>query len=183
VTSGIKELTTENWEDHDPANGAFGKTNLLTGEQHPMSADDWARQFLAVELSDGVPDDVRTMWAAARGILVYGVFYYPLYALGDEQLHRVADAAVVHRYEQLGGQRDPKGRWPSLQVRLDWLVSRGAIDREVERRWDAIRDLRNYGSHATFQRLCMPMDAFRTLEILRDEIEALFDAGEETPAP
>jgi hypothetical protein len=110
------------------------------------------------------------------------VFYYPLYALGDEQLHRVADAAVLQRYEQLGGPRRANGRWPTLKSRLDWLIARAFISREVEQRWDAIRSLRNYGSHATFQSLRMPMDALRTLEILRDEIDALFESPDATRA-
>src|SRR4051812_12724748 len=99
--SGIKHLTVDNWRDPDEANAIFGEINRVTGQARILDGDDWARRFLAVELSEKTPEDVKTMWAAARGTLAYGAFFYPLYALGDEQLHRVADAAVLHRYEQL----------------------------------------------------------------------------------
>ena len=172
--SGIKHLTVDNWRDPDEANAIFGEINRVTGQARILDGDDWAARFLAVELSERVPEDVRTMWAAARGALAYGAFFYPLYALGDEQLHRVADAAVLHRYEQLDGPRLHSGRWPDLKPRLDWLIARGVISRELEQRWDAIRNLRNYASHATFQHLEPPGQALQTLNILRDEIDGLF---------
>ena len=172
--TGIKELTADNWREPDEANALFGEMNRVTGEARILTGDDWARRFLAVELSDLVPDDVRTMWVAARGALLYGAFFYPLYALGDEQLHRVADAAVLHRYQQLNGPRHPSGQWPNLKPRLDWLIARGVISRELEQRWEAIRNLRNFASHATFQHLEMPGQALQTLHILREEIDGLF---------
>jgi hypothetical protein len=171
---GIKDLNVANWREPDEANALFGEIDRYTGQARILDGDDWAARFLAVELSEQTPEDVRTMWAAARGALAYGAFFYPMYALGDEQLHRVADAAVLHRYEQLNGPRLPSGRWPDLKPRLDWLIARGVISRELEQRWDAIRNLRNFASHATFQRLQTPGQALQTLEILREEINGLF---------
>lgn len=140
-----------------------------------MSGDRWAEHFLRVELSAEVPSDVRDMWTIARGILLYGWYFYPLYALGDAELHRVADAAVLHRYQQANGPPDPRtGSAPSLRSRLEWLIARGIIRKESAPRWDAIRELRNEGSHADFAHLAMPMDALRSLEILATEIDALF---------
>jgi hypothetical protein len=67
---GIKQLTSENWREPDPTNAAFGEINWHTGEQRPIAGDTWAGHFLSVELSDRVPEDVRTMWAVARGALL-----------------------------------------------------------------------------------------------------------------
>lgn len=175
--TGFKHLTVDNWLEPDKAANAFGEINLATGERREASAARWAERFLAVELSPQVPDAIRDMWVVARGVLLYAWFFYPLYALGDDQLHRVADAAVLLRYQQADGPLDGRsGEWPALKPRLDWLIARGIINKGVEQQWDAIRNLRNYGSHATYARIEMPIDALRSLDILADEINALYDA-------
>jgi hypothetical protein len=46
-----------------------------------MDGNDWARHFLAVELHEDVPADVHDLFAVARGTMLYGWFFYPLYAL------------------------------------------------------------------------------------------------------
>ena len=65
-------------------------------------------------------------------------------------------------------------RQPNLRSRLEWLIARGIIRQEAAPQWDAIRELRNEGSHADFAHLAMPMDALRSLELLAAEINALF---------
>jgi hypothetical protein len=52
-----------------------------------------------------VPGEVREMWEAARGLLLYGWFFYAIYAIGEHELRRVADAAVLHRYQQAAARR------------------------------------------------------------------------------
>jgi len=173
--TGLKHLTADNWLEPDKAARAFREVNFATGEEREASASRWAHLFLAVDLSPEVPDAIHDMWVIARGVLLYAWFFYPLYALGDDQLHRVADAAVLLRYQQAGGPEDTRsGQWPTLKKRLNWLIEQGIIDKTVEKRWDAIRNLRNYGSHATYARIEMPIDALRTLEILAREIDALY---------
>jgi hypothetical protein len=171
----FKRLTVDNWREPDEAAHAFREINLATGERREATADRWAERFLAVELSLQVPDAIRDMWVVARGMLLYAWFFYPLYALADDQLHRVADAAVLLRYQQADGPLDGRsGDWPALKARLDWLIAQGIIDKTVEQRWDAIRNLRNYGSHATYARIEMPIDALQSLGILAKEIDALY---------
>lgn len=58
--------------------------------------------------------------------------------------------------------------------RLRWLLERGHIAPDRERRWQAIRELRNVGSHADRQSLIMPVNALQSLTVLRHEIDALF---------
>jgi hypothetical protein len=57
---------------------------------------------------------------------------------------------------------------------IEWLIKRGIIRREAAGRWEAIRELRNEGTHADFAHIATPLDAVQSLEILRDEIDALF---------
>lgn len=172
--ASFKALTRENWSAPDETSQIFVEVDLGSGEKRELTGDRLAEAFLAAELDDTVPQDVRSMWAVARGVLAYGWFFYPLYALGEDQLHRVADAAVLARYQQLDGPLDRKGQWPPLFVRLEWLVEEGHLDEQLRQQWRAIRELRNYGSHATYARLSMPTDAMRTLDVLAREINGLF---------
>ena len=82
--ASFKRLTQTNWFEPDPTGGAFGEINLATGEERQMTAERWAERILAVGLSEAVPVEVRDLWEVARGVLVYGFFFYPLYTLGDE---------------------------------------------------------------------------------------------------
>ena len=171
----FKQLSLENWREPDPAHRAFGEFNPQTGERRAMTAERWAETILAVELDDTVPREVREMWSVARGLLLYGWYFYPLYALGDEQLHRVADAAVLYAYRHRGGPEDPAAKTPpNLHRRLSWLMSHGHIDPALRVRWDAIRELRNLGSHASRITLLMPGNVVGSLHLLAGEIDALF---------
>jgi hypothetical protein len=160
---GVKHLTAENWSQPDDTGRAFGAIHSATGERRAASGDFWAEQFLAAELNDAVPAGIRDMWEVARGLALYGWFYYPLYAIAEHQLRRVADAAVLHRYKQAGGpphkKRDPEGdlRWPDFKSR-----------------WDTMRDLRNETTHASIRHLVMPIDVLRLLDLLAPEIDTLF---------
>lgn len=126
IPKNFKQLTPKNWTEPDELSSAFAALDLESGEREDISADGWAEHFLSIELSPAVPEEIRDMWAGDRGVLLYGWFFYPLYALGEDQLRRVADAAVLIRYEQVGGPNDPRsGRPPGLKPRLDWLIAHG----------------------------------------------------------
>lgn len=170
----FKHPTPEDWLQPDPTSMIFGEFDRRTGVQSAISGERWTEILLGVSVSPEVPEEVRDMWTIARGILLYGWFFYPLYAVGDRELHRVADAAALHRYPQADGPRTQNGHWPTLQRRIEWLIKRGIIRREAAGRWDAIRQLRNEGTHADFAHIATPLDAVQSLEILRDEIDALF---------
>jgi hypothetical protein len=174
---GFKELTPNNWDRPDDTSSLFVRVSPVAGVVS-MNGNDWARAFLAVELAAAVPPDIRDLFAVARGTLVYGWFFYPLYALGEEQLHRVADAAVAHRYRELHGPRDKRGYLPSLAKRVQWLLDKDVIAADTAPRWSAIRDLRNIGSHPDFQMLHPPGDVLTSLETVAATVTALFVAHE-----
>lgn len=173
----FKQLTPNNWDEADETSAMFARLSPIVG-MVPMNGNDWARAFLAVELPTSVPADIRGLFAVARGTLLYGWFFYPLYQLGEDQLHRVADTAVAVRYEQLGGARDRRGYAPRMMQRLAWLIERGVIPVEAKGRWEAISDLRNIGSHPDFQALNPPGQALASLKIVAESVASLFYCAE-----
>ena len=122
----FKALTAENWLEPDPTGDAFGEIHLGTGDRRPMSGDRWVEHFLRVELSADVPGDVRDMWSIARGVLLYGWFFYPLYALGDAELIFMA---LPHGESAALAERLPRARIVDLsaaeRAAADFLAALG----------------------------------------------------------
>jgi hypothetical protein len=172
----IKELTPGNWRDADPVMAAFGKLDPQRGPRK-MEADDWAEIILSIDIDPRAPQELRSLFTAARGCLLYGWFYYPLYALGDDQLHRVAERAVAYRAKQVGAPSNVR----NFKDRIDWLGERGVIPSKDVRRWHAIRGVRNEGTHPDFQRLAPPSWSIETLMIVAEAIDQVL--GFPHPAP
>ena len=169
---GFKELTLGNWDQPDPANEVFGRISRIVGP-HKMTGADWAREFLSVELKPQVPEQIGELFAVARGALVYGWFYFPMYLLGEDQLHRVLEAAGKLRYIELGG---PRAR-PSFKHAVDWLIACAVIPAEDHDRWDSVRDLRNAASHPERQGAIAPGAVLRTIRETAHDINRLFARG------
>lgn len=166
-----KTLTVGNWQLPDGTSTQFSLPDDELVIQ-AMGGDDWARAFLAVELGDHVPDDVRDLFDAARGALVYGWFFYPLFRLGEEQLARVAETAARTRYTELGG---PRSR-PGFADVLESLSENQALPVGAEARWHNYRKMRNLVSHPSYQGIVPPGHALRALRTVADDINALFAA-------
>lgn len=144
----------------DPSSALFGK--FVDGQVLPMDEHDWARLFLDHTLSASVPKSVAGLFEVARGTVLYGFYFYPLYTLGLEQLFRVTEAALTAKCQDLGA---PAGV-ASFQRRIGWLVSRQAIRGSDRVRWDAIRMLRNSASHPSAPSILPPAEVvhvFRSL--------------------
>lgn len=137
-----------------------------------MEGGDWAREFLAVSLGERVPSEVVELFEVARGAMLYGWFFYPLYRLGEEQLYRVIEAAAKLRYRELDG---PKAR-PSYEHAIAMQVERGAIAPGEEFRWDAARKLRNLSSHPEQAVVTTPGSVLGTLTLCAEDINRLFAA-------
>lgn len=168
----FKELTLSNWDQPDPANQVFARISRLVGP-HKMTGSDWAREFLSVELGPQVPDQVCELFEVARGALVYGWFFLPMFLLGEDQLHRVLETAVRLRYAELGGPRSQ----PSFKHAIDWLIARAVIPAGDQERWDGIRYLRNAASHPEHQGAMAPGTVLRTLRETAHDINRLFARG------
>lgn len=163
----------ESWRKPDPTSTQFALPSA--GLREEVGPDEWAAAFLAVELGDQVPEDVRELFYVARGAMLYGWFYYPLLRLGEEQLTRVAENAARARYRQLGG---PKDRPPFARV-VRWLACKGAITEAEKDRWLLICKGRNLASHLERRSLIPPDHVLRVLQALAQDIDRLFN---EAPA-
>lgn len=171
MTARFKELTVENWLEPDETLRAFGRWSLITGQIHRITADEFASTFLAIELGQMVPKDVVALFQVARGTLLYGYFFYPLYAIGQDQLWRVCEAAISEKFSQLDG---PRGR-KAFALKIDWMHEAGFLSDEQKVWWTATKDLRNSASHPACQTLITPLELPGDLRRTAHAIDCLFD--------
>jgi hypothetical protein len=144
-----------------------------TSPYHP-TVDQRAAEFLQPQLSERVPLEVHRLFEIARGALLYGVFFYPLYALGSEQLLRVVEAAVAHKCVELVAPRNVQRG--AFRMQLAYLSQEGLIPDAAWVRWDATRNLRNLASHPKKPTLYGPGEALESLWITTEQINALYPA-------
>lgn len=170
----FKQLSLDNWLTRDPT-GQHIVAFAADGSTKALSELDWAEAFLAIELADDVPAEVRDLFEVAQGALCYGAFFYPLYTFAAEQFYRVLDAAVAHKCLQSGA---PKSRG-TFQERLAWLVQQSAISAPRFEQWNAARELRNSASHATKQSVYDPTMALATAQRAAEFINELFSERSE----
>ena len=168
-TLGFKQLTLANWTEPDPVNRHFARISPLVGAVQ-MGESDWAREFLAVELTETVPVQIRDLFAIARGAMLYGWFFYPLFRLGEEQLFRVLESAARLRYCEVGGGRTS----PRYEEAVEYLGERGVIASHQLERWHAARQLRNMSSHPERATVVPPGMAARMLRTTATDIDVLF---------
>lgn len=184
---GRKVLTTANFLEPDKTSTILVDVMRATGEVRHPTALDWAERFLAVSLDDEVPHEIQDLFEAARGAMLYGFYYYPLYALAEDQLFRVADSAILHRYLEAGGKLRTKTRYsvvdggdvdveeaPPFAGRLRFLVKRGIVNEQDEPWWSNMWDMRNITSHSRFSRLGPQTDALRTLKSVAARVSDLY---------
>ncbi len=128
--------------------------------------------ILKPNLNETVPTEVKALFEVARGSLVYGYFFYPLYTLGLEQLFRVAEAAVTRKCKTMEAPRAIcKG---GFLKKVKYLVEMKVIPNQKEEIWNAIRGLRNIASHPQDQSILAPGEAIGKLSRIADEINSLF---------
>jgi hypothetical protein len=135
----MKSLTVENLLAPDPTILIFQKLNLRTGEVSPISQEEWTERFLAFQLSKDVPVQIVELFEVARGAMLYGYFFYPLYTLGLEQVYRVADTAVTAKCNIIGV--------PAKKMKIESLVDAGIFTPNDAAEWNVIRQFRNLASH------------------------------------
>ena len=167
---GFKKLTLENWQKPDEINKYFIKRNFSTGETKEITENDRTKLFLKYELSENVPINVRKQFETARGALLYGYYFYPLFALGIDQLYRVAESAITHKCVNLSLTNKDS----SYRKKLNQLKKHKIIDKDEFRKWESFRELRNLYTHSTSQSLYPHWEADFTLKSITKEINSLF---------
>ncbi len=167
---GLKEINQQNWLEPDEAIKGFVRISPA-GKPQSMSGEDWLQPILTPKLLEAVPQDVQALFEVARGALLYGYFFYPLYTLAAEQLFRVAEAAVSHKCKAFGAPNSKK----KFAEKIRWLADIGIIPKTDIPTWNAIRELRNIASHPERQSIITPGNAIGSLERATEIINALFN--------
>jgi len=162
-----KSLSASNFLSPDAASALFVRLGD-DGRPVQLTASDWAQTLDRLRLTEAVPDDIRELYDTAVGCLYYGFFFYPLYALGEEQLFRVCEVAAKARCATEGRQTRTFAR------AIDALLELGVIKLGQMESWQGLRRLRNAASHPEFQMLTLPGDVVTIADRVRAAIESLF---------
>jgi hypothetical protein len=134
---GFKEITKNNWLDPDDALKGFVRMSK-DGKAQPITSDEYLHSILESKLLEAVPVEVKSLFEVARGAMIYGYFFYPLYTLATEQLFRVAEAAVAHKCKELQAPKSTK----TFEMMIEWLANEEVISRLELPKWDAVRHLK-----------------------------------------
>lgn len=129
---GFKQLTSDNWLEPEPL---LDRLVHLSSDGHVrhISREEWAQRILLPQLVETVPAEIQDLFEVARGAMMYGYFFYPLYTLATEQLYRVVEAAVSYKYELAGGPKQllnsqtKKTKFPVFVDKIDWLFNAGVL--------------------------------------------------------
>jgi len=169
-----KVLTVENWNRHDTQSAHLVLVDRQGVERTP-TGDGWVERILKPQLNGTIPGEVAEMFEVARGILVYGWFYYPLFTAGAEKMYFVIETAVSDRCSQL---RAPKGR-KTFKQKIDWMFEKHHLTEAEFKRLDASRSLRNMAAHREKGCTYDPSWAVDGVYVAAGIINELFPTGDE----
>ena len=164
---GLKYITKENAIEIDPTNELWYAYTKENNFEH-MDFKVWLDLFNEPKLSEEVPIDVRILFEVARGTIIYGYYYYPLYMVGMEQLFRIMECAVSLKCKECKEFKKGKG---TFNQKIKFLSSKGLLDEEY---WELVRNLRNFCSHPNVQNLLPPANVYDELEQCAERINHLF---------
>lgn len=169
---GFKKLTLDNWLESDKASSSFVDVSAVNGKLHPITGDEWMQKILKPNLIEEVPIEVQQLFEVARGALAYGYFFYPLYTLAEEQLFRVAEAALTFKCKSMGAPHSIS----TFQQKIEYLTVNKVIFEQEKETWHIIRKLRNVASHPERQTLLTPGMVISVLERITNSINSLFSS-------
>ncbi len=173
INLGIKVITHENWMNPDPL--MKNLTMFQDNKISIMSAEDWVISILKPKLLETVPLEICKLFEVARGSMLYGYFFYPLFTLASEQLFRVAEAAISEKCKQITADKMGK---KTFKDKVDRLNKDKLFSDEEYTKWSSLRNLRNMASHPNEQTILPPGIAFEFIVNISELINSLF-----TPIP
>lgn len=165
---GFKKISLENWLQPDPIYNNFVKVSP-NDKVEPMKGDEYVAPLLKPKLLEAVPHDVQALFEVARGAMIYGYFFYPLWTLGSEQLFRVVETAVSQKCKDHGHLQLKI----SFKNKINWLEHEKVISPIDKETLHNIREMRNLASHPTDQSIITPGIAISLLESIAMAIKAL----------
>jgi hypothetical protein len=166
---GYKQITKETWLKPDRISASFlvsSETEIDDIKKGEMYLD----MILEPRLKEEVPIEVKKLYEVARGALVYGYFFYPLYSLACEQLFRVGEAAITFRCKIFS----PRLAKRTFRKKIQFLFKQDILNDLEKTRWHALRDLRNITSHPIDQSIYAPGEVIGILAQLAEDINKLF---------
>jgi hypothetical protein len=171
-----KRLTADNFLLPDPLTGEFTGQDG-DGRAHRLSAVDRAHEILAIRIDEDVPEPVRNRFELARGILLYGFFWYPLWVQGTVEALQAAELALVAACEAAQG---PK-RLNSAESRIEWLEKRRTLEAADAGTWTSLVGVRAALAEAGETPILTPRKSLDVLEAVSQAINGLFrgEDGEE----
>lgn len=171
---GVKRLSYENFlapalgaMQFDPHGGLITAGLVIPRAEEIRSR---VERFTSATLSEHVPETAFQMFEVAKGTMVYGLFFYPLYTIGQDHLSRLFEWVVKERYRTLSGRTDDR----NLKTALEWLLTNGHFPPDSEVRWRASYEICNSMAHPTMQYITTPADAARYLRHMRELLEHLY---------
>jgi hypothetical protein len=169
----MKQLTKENWLEVDPivASGLFVRPSMTDQTIVPVTPEDHVERILIPQLAPSVPPQIRDLYEVARGAMLYGTRFYPLFTLGLEQVARVAEAAAMAKATLVG---IPLGRRTTFSRVLDDLLTKDILTKKEHAEWSLIRELRNIASHPSQQTILPPGEATHILRSFTATMNRLF---------
>jgi hypothetical protein len=166
---GFKEITVENWMKPDGILKGFVRISF-NGVVSSISGEDYVQNILEPKLINKTPIEVLKLFEVARGIMVYGYFFYPLYAIGTEQLFRVLEAAINARCKELNIPRSIQ----KLCAKINWLHENKNISDEFAEQLHVARKARNIVSHPDSQMILTPGNAIGAVKRIAVLISQLY---------
>ena len=101
---------------------------------------------------------------------IYGYFFYPLFALGADQLLRVAESAITHKCLIRGLAK----KSTKYEIKLQKLKETGYFTADEYDGWDLLRKVRNASSHSKIQTVFPAFEAISILRNIAGKINLLF---------
>jgi hypothetical protein len=166
---GFKILTPKDWLEPDETSLKL-LTGFATGQQRQDPGARWINHVLESCLSHGVPLDVRKLFEVARATIAYGILFYPLFALGLEQLARVAEAAIVHKCRAVEIDAHDLSMFDAIES----LAKAGELSEDEKALWHSLRKARNVASHAKSQMILPPGMVLGAIGRYASHINSLF---------
>jgi hypothetical protein len=170
---GVKQLNTTNWLEAEAVMSAFVSLSLRDGAKSPITAQDWLERFTSLRLSQTVPSHVVERFEIARGVAIYGYFFYPLFTQALVSLLIVAEASISTKFKLIGPPK--RRRRFRLVEKLDYLLAENAISPDEHEKWQFIRQMRNLAVHSDSQMILMPGDVLSLSRNIVDRINFLFN--------
>ena len=164
---GIKRLSYDNVLTPEIGALMFIPGGGLSTLGPEIPSDDAVREriemFTSQSLPATVPETVWRMFEVAKGAMCYGLWFYPLFTLGQHHLSRLFEWMVRDRHEALRARKSS-----NFKAMIHWMIKNKQFPDDNEVRWNAMYDIRNNVSHPEMQALTHPHQALRSLRQMRD---------------